>query len=232
RPEGASLEVECEGQSLGTCQVMEGFAEFEFDVPADLSKHAKWVVNNAGSALDGMGNAADIGINQPDSGQFDQTKELQAFCGCSVLMPRNLFLEHADSMSVSSCITRTPIFHGVFVKPDGNFFFEPRSVVRHIHAGSSGEWSPGFRYHVTRNYRLNGFKNAGAVQLLLLTALFARSMLRVVRGNRQLGLWSWRGTPLSEMTPVQIEFKALLNAASMIPSILGKRLRALLRKDR
>lgn len=105
-------------------------------------------------------------------------------------------------------------------------------MVRHIHAGSSGEWSPGFRYHVTRNYRLNGFKNAGAAQIVLLIALFSRSLVRAARGNRRLGLLSWRRMLLNDMAPVQIEFKALMNAASMLPSILGKRLRVLLRKDR
>lgn len=232
RPDGASLDVECEGRLLGACQVGEGFAEFEFDVPAELSQHAKWVVNNAGSALDGLGNAADIGINQPDIGQFDQVRELEAFCGCSVLMPRKLFLEHRGFDERFFMYYEDADLSWRIRNAGWKLLFEPRSVVRHIHAGSSGEWSPGFRYHVTRNYRLNGFKNAGAAQLVLLAALFARSLLRAARGNWHLGLWSWRGKLLKDMAPVQIELKALLNAASMIPSILGKRLRTLLRKDR
>ncbi|PNV96700.1 group 2 family glycosyltransferase [Pseudomonas protegens] len=232
RPDGVCLEVACEGQSLGTCNVQEGFAEFEFDIPCDLSNNAKWVVNNAGSSLDGLGNAADIGINQPDVGQFDQPRELDAFCGCSVLMPRKLFIDHGGFDERFFMYYEDADLSWRLRKAGWKLFFEPRSVVRHIHAGSSGEWSPGFRYHVTRNYRLNGFKNAGAAQIVLLIALFSRSLVRAARGNRRLGLLSWRRMLLNDMAPVQIEFKALMNAASMLPSILGKRLRVLLRKDR
>lgn len=232
RPDGVSLDVECAGRWVGSCQVQEGFAEFEFDVPADLSMNAKWVVNNAGSTLDGLGNAADVGINQFDIGQFDQPRELEAFCGCSVLMSRKLFIDHGGFDERFFMYYEDVDLSWRIRNAGWKLFFEPQSVVRHIHAGSSGEWSPSFRYHVTRNYRLNGFKNAGPAQLLVLTALFFRSLVRALRGNRRLGLWSWRGMLLKDMAPVQIEFKALLNAASMIPSIMGARLRALLRKDR
>lgn len=232
RPEGVRLEVECDGQSLGTCLVHEGFAEFQFDVPADVSNNAKWVVNNAGSALDSLGNAADIGINQPDDGQFDQPRELEAFCGCSVLMSRKLFVDQGGFDERFFMYYEDADLSWRIRKAGWKLLYEPHSVVRHIHAGSSGEWSPGFRYHVTRNYWLNVFKNAGAAHLVVQTAVFIRALARAVRGNRRLGLLSWRGRSLNEMTPQQIEFKALLKATLMIPAIFGARLRALMRKDR
>ncbi|WP_294737468.1 glycosyltransferase [uncultured Pseudomonas sp.] len=232
RPEGVCLEVECDGLSLGTCLVREGFAEFQFDVPGDASNNAKWVVNNAGSRLDGLGNAADIGINQLDAGQFDQPGELDAFCGCSVLIPRKLFVDHGGFDERFFMYYEDADLSWRIRKAGWKLVFEPSSVVRHIHAGSSGEWSPGFRYHVTRNYWLNVFKNAGPAHLVVQTALFIRVLVRVVRGNRRLGLLSWRGRPLNEMTPQQIELKALLKAVLMIPAILGTRLRTIKRKDR
>ncbi|KMN16118.1 glycosyltransferase [Pseudomonas weihenstephanensis] len=232
RPEGVPLEVECDGQLLGTCLVREGFAEFQFDVPGDVSNNAKWVVNNAGSALDGRGNAADIGINQSDAGQFDQPRELDAFCGCSVLMSRMLFVEHGGFDERFFMYYEDADLSWRIRKAGWKILFEPQSVVRHIHAGSSGEWSPSFRYHVTRNYWLNAFKNAGPSHLAVQTARFIRVLARAVRGNRRAGLLSWRGKSLNEMTPQQIELKALLKATLMIPAILGMRLRTLMRKDR
>lgn len=232
RPEGVCLEVECDGHSLGTCLVHEGFAQFQFDVPADVANNAEWVVNNAGSALDGRGNAGDIGINQPDAGQFDQPRELEAFCGCSVLIPRKLFIDHGGFDERFFMYYEDADLSWRIRKAGWKLLYEPRSVVRHIHAGSSGEWSPVFRYHVTRNYWLNVFKNAGASHLVVQTARFIRVLVRAVRVNRRLGLLSWRGRSLNEMTPQQIEFKALLKATLMLPAILGKRLRVLMRKDR
>ena len=41
----------------------------------------------------------------------------------------------------------------------GKIMFCPESVVRHIHTGSSTEWSPFFTYHVYRNKLLFLYKN-------------------------------------------------------------------------
>lgn len=231
RPEGVDLEVECEGRLLGCCRVREGFAEFEFDIPADLSAAARWVVNNAGSRLDGFGNASDIGINQPDAGQFDNAGELEAFCGCSVLMPRSLFIEQGGFDERFFMYYEDVDLSWRIRNAGWKLLLEPRSIVRHIHAGSSGEWSPGFRYHVTRNYRLNGFKNARFPQLAVLAGLFARALINAARLAGRAGWQARRGVALTAMTPAQIELKALLDAASMIPKMLGERVRALLRKE-
>lgn len=232
RPEGVCLEVECGGQSLGTCLVREGFTEFQLDVPDDVSSNAKWVVNNAGSSLDGRGNAADIGINQPDVGQFDQPRELEAFCGCSVLMSRKLFVDHGGFDERFFMYYEDADLSWRIRNAGWKLLFQPSSVVRHMHAGSSGEWSPGFRYHVTRNYWLNAFKNAGAAHLIVQAALFIRVLVRAVRRNWRIGLLSWRGKSLNEMSPQQIEFNAILKAALMLPAIVGARLSGFTRKDR
>jgi GT2 family glycosyltransferase len=102
--------------------------------------------------------------------------------------------------------------------------FEPRSVVRHIHAGSSGEWSPSFRYHVTRNYRLNGFKNARVPQLLVLTIRLSLALGRALRVGG-FGVWRKRSSiNLQAMSAVEIEFKALAETFALIPRILFRRM--------
>lgn len=225
RPDGVELEVECEGRSIGSCRVGEGFSEFEFEIPIGQSRSAKWIVNNAGSRLDGFGNAADVGINQPDVGQFNKAGELEAFCGCSVLLPRQLFLDFGGFDESFFMYYEDVDLSWRMRNAGWKLLFEPDSVVRHIHAGSSGEWSPSFRYHVTRNYRLNGFKNARLPQLIVLAGLFASALVRAARRAGRSGWRTRRGVALNEMAPLQIEFKALLDAASMMPAILAKRLR-------
>ncbi len=44
--------------------------------------------------------------------------------------------------------------------------YQPQSLVRHVHAGTSVEWSPFFRYHVLRNHRLMKAKNLPFAPLL------------------------------------------------------------------
>ena len=38
--------------------------------------------------------------------------------------------------------------------------YQPRALLRHVHCGSSGEWSPFFTFHVERNRVLVAIKNA------------------------------------------------------------------------
>ncbi|MBC7404630.1 MAG: class I SAM-dependent methyltransferase [Cytophaga sp.] len=230
KPSGTELRVECEGLDLGSYHVTDVFTELKIEIPTSLLDSANWVINNAGSRLDKYGNAADIGINQPDHGQFDALSDLDAFCGCSVLIPRNLFLNlggfderffmYYEDVDLSWRMRRKGLL----------IVFEPRSVVRHIHAGSSGEWSPSFRYHVTRNYRLNGFKNARVPQMLVLTMRLLLALGRSLRVGG-LGMWRKRSTKkLQTMSAVEIEFRALADAFVLAPGILTRRMLALWKK--
>ena len=55
----------------------------------------------------------------------------------------------------------------------GRIMYYPGAVVRHIHAGSSGEWSPFFTYHVCKNKLLFVAKNYGRRRFL---SFFARQL--------------------------------------------------------
>ena len=228
-PEGVELEVYCADTLLGSCRVSGEFTEFKIAIPAGLLSAAEWVVNNAGSRLDRLGNAEDIGINQPDRGLFDAATELEAFCGCSVLLPRNLFMAQ-DGFDERFFMYYEDADLSWRIRRSGyRIVYEPNSVVRHIHAGSSVEWSPGFRYHVIRNSRLNAIKNAGLPQLLLLLMRLSYRFFRRLPGN--IGSWyRQRGGALNSMTTAQIEFKALGDAIAMIPAILSVRLRNAFRR--
>ncbi len=224
------LEVKCDGCSLGLHRVTNEFAELEIEIPRSLLDSSNWVINNAGSRLDRYGNASDIGINQPDHGQFDNISDIEAFCGCSVLIPRKTFLNLGGFDDKFFMYYEDVDLSWRMRLNDLKIIFEPRSVVRHIHAGSSGEWSPGFRYHVTRNYRLNGFKNAHLPQLLILIMRFMFAFGRSLR-VAGFGVWSRRSSMnLQTMSPVEIEFKALLDAFTWIPGILIRRMLSLWKK--
>jgi GT2 family glycosyltransferase len=65
------------------------------------------------------------------------------------------------------------------------FVYEPKAVVRHVHCGSSGEWSPFFCFHVERNRVLVNLKNNSLILALLVLigfmARFGRAWYRIVR---------------------------------------------------
>lgn len=99
--------------------------------------------------------------------------------------------------------------------------FEPSAVVRHIHAGSSGEWSPTFRYYVTRNRHLNCIKNANfGFAILCLLHLFFDFFKCLFRYKHGL---STQDKDLERMSPEQIEFKAITEAILMAPNTLNQR---------
>lgn len=118
------------------------------------------VVNNAGNVLVDGGSGADRGFRQVDEGQFDGPTEVFAWCGAAVALKR----EYLDDV-------------GLF---DDEFFlyyedfdlawrgrllgwryrYVPSSVVRHMHATTTGEGSALFDHYVHRNRLLTLVKNA------------------------------------------------------------------------
>lgn len=227
---GVEVIVYCAGSLLGSCRVMEEFTEIDIEIPADFLSSAEWVVNNAGSKLDRFGNAADIGINQPDHGQYDTSGDLEAFCGCSVLIPRNLFLGLKGFDESFFMYYEDADLSWRMRRSGYRIVFEPRSVVQHIHAGSSVEWSPNFRYHVTRNYRLNGIKNAALPQMLFLLMRLPYAYLRrLIKGGINVR-HHLSGVTLNTMSPAQIEIKALGDAILMVSGILFNRVKTQFRR--
>lgn len=118
------------------------------------------VVNNVGSCLFAGGFGGDRGFLERDHGQYEQPAEVFAWCGGAVLLKRRyleqvglfderLFLYYEDT-DLS--------WRGRLL--GWRYLYEPRSLVRHRHAASSGVGSPTFRYYTERNRLLVLAKNA------------------------------------------------------------------------
>lgn len=168
------------------------------------------VINNAGSELHPAKTWPIIepGIDQKDRGQFDTVREITAFCGVSVLLNRKmlkeigLFDEHFFMYFEDGDLS----WRGQ--KAGWKFYLAPKSLVRHIHSGSSGTGSPLFAFHVSRNRILILFKNAN------LTIAF-KGFLAVVRDR----FFRVPKTPRNLALGVKILASALL----LIPVMLLKR---------
>lgn len=117
------------------------------------------MIQNAGSGINEAFEGFDIGMGEKDLGQYDSVRKLDAGCGASIIMRRS------DFQKVGGFDKRFFMYYedtdlSYRIKATGkHILFCPRSVVRHVHTGSSGEWSPFFTYHVYRNRLIFIYKN-------------------------------------------------------------------------
>ncbi len=158
---GRAFTVELGGRTLGEGVLGEGFAEYRFALPeAEVAALGRYVINNAASFLDNSGVTGDRGIFAPDEGQYDQAEDVTALCGGSMLLRRQAF-EGVGGFD--------PVFFMYFEDVDLSWRlrrrgfrlrYQPASVVRHAHAGTSTEGSPLFVFFTARNRLLMLLKNA------------------------------------------------------------------------
>lgn len=130
-------------------------------------QHAQSYIQNAGQELLPGGYCRDRGSWVEDNaehhapvGQYNQQEEVFGLCGAAVLL-RRAMLEEVGLLDDAFFMYYEDIDLSWRARAMGwRLLYVPQSVVRHVHSGSSGEWSPFFRYHVERNRLLMLIKNA------------------------------------------------------------------------
>lgn len=131
-----------------------------------LSK-AKDKVQNAGIIVFQDGYGRDIGsiirysnqYYEYDRGQYEKEAEIYAACGAAVLFRRDL-LEKLGFLDESFFMYYDDVDICEKARIAGyKIFYCPKAVARHLHALSSGEWSPFFIYHVEKGRLLHVFYN-------------------------------------------------------------------------
>ncbi|MEY2420433.1 MAG: hypothetical protein QOI95_500 [Acidimicrobiaceae bacterium] len=118
------------------------------------------VVNNVGSVLVRLGFGGDRGYLEPDRGQYDESEDVFAWCGGGVLLRRE-YLEQVGLFDESFFLYYEDTDLAWRGRAQGwHYRYVPSSVVRHLHAASTGESSPIFQHYVERNRLLMLLKNA------------------------------------------------------------------------
>jgi len=182
-----------------------------------LYKDNPGVIQNAGSYLTDKGEGGDLGSHQADEGQYESTREVMAVCGASMLLKRTLIEEiggldedfFAYYEDTDLCY-RTKL-HGKKI------IYAPRSVVFHIHAATSGEWSPFFTFLVFRNKILLHLKNSHLALLIKVAFLYCRQIFidGILRGSN-------RKTHLKVVTSIIQKFPKFLVKRFFIRFMLKK----------
>jgi GT2 family glycosyltransferase len=150
-----------------------------YDVPAAAG--GRTIVNNAGTDLLASGFAADRGYLQPDDGRLDDATDVFAWCGGGVVLRRDylddvglfdeeLFLYYEDLELAWRGTAR-----------GWRYRYIPDSVVRHVHAATSGRGSALKQFYDERNRLLVLARHGTLVQAataslrsLLVTASYTR----------------------------------------------------------
>lgn len=220
---GNHFSVSLGGQIIGEGVLDETFSEYRFPIPATLAINCKFnLINNVGTLLDEFGNAQDRGIYQSDRGQFDLAEDQAALCGAAMLIRRSA-LDRVGGFDAGFFMYYEDVDLSWRLRRNGyRLRYAPTSVVRHIHTGSSKEWSPLFIFHTARNRVLIRFNNAPWVSALqaylieiaacLLTGW--RAVLALIKGRQSSRAWE----------DSALRLKIQLSLIKRIPLAIAKRL--------
>ncbi len=189
-------------------------------LPADLPRVD--VVNNAGGIVLEDGYGADRAYQQVDDGRFDSPAEVFTACGNGMAMRRELgaeldwfdddFFLYYEDTDLSWRIRA----RGYAIR------YEPSAVLRHVHAASSGEWSPLFVFHVDRNRLLMVTKDATVRLALLVVLRYPLTTASMALRTLRQGIAS-RSRPA--VRPTLLRLRVIASYLRLLPRMLARRRR-------
>ena len=196
--------------------------QYNFLIPMEIIENKSFfVINNAGTFLDAKGNAKDRGIYQPDRGQYNNNEDIDAFCGAAVLFRKSVLTQVGGFDKNFFMYYEDADLSWRMKKKGYKINYEPKSIVKHIHTGSSKEWSPLFMFFVMRNSILMRFKNATLYESIKkLVTLEIRLLLEIING---LKLLITRKLTKQHIEMITLLFKIQLSLLKNIPISLLKR---------
>ncbi len=120
------------------------------------SKHSstRYLINNAGSGIHPTGQPFDVGFGEEDHGQYSNKAYRDAFCGCSVLLRRDLFVKRKIFVSQFFAYYEDSELSDWIIKNKMKILYVPSSIVYHKHSESMSEESLTWKTLVNRSFRL------------------------------------------------------------------------------
>ena len=185
------IAVWCNDRLLAEAEIGRKPVDLHIPLTSDLYAHATPVIQNAGSlvSLDGSGRDRGAVVEGPfhyyesDQGQYEQVEEVFAACGAACLYRRTM-LEDVGLFDESFFMYYEDTDLSWRARLRGwKIVYVPHAVVRHVHCGSSGEWSPLFTFHVKKNRLAMVIKNGSWRQVILSWAGYLYALAR------SCGIW-------------------------------------------
>jgi hypothetical protein len=171
------------------------------------------VINNVGSVLTADGYGVDRGWLQVDRGQFDTPVDVDLWCGAAVLLSRP-YLDDVGLFDERLFLYYEDVELSLRGRAHGwRYRSAPESVVRHLHAASSGEGSALKERFNERNRLLVATRHDGPARA---TALSLRYLLTTASYLRRDVAAPWLRRESADSTIVRrrlVAFGAYLRAA-------------------
>jgi GT2 family glycosyltransferase len=169
------------------------------------------IIQNAGSDLNEHYNGYDIGFGEVDTGQFQVECERNLACGAAMIIERDIFLKIGGfEKSFFAYYEDTDL--SLRVRTQGKkIIYCPSAVVRHVHTGTSKEWSPFFIFLITRNRLWFILRN---FSLCVFTRQFTSQLIYTIKGFT---------VAKSERKRSIIELKAIVLCLIKAPFLLKRR---------
>lgn len=152
RSSPVEVDVRAGGSVVARLRVEAAGTSSQCDLPADVVRAAAGdVINNAGTRVDGEGQFGDRGIFEFDRGQFDAIEDVPALCGASMLLRRRM-LDEIGGFDTRYFMYFEDVDLSWRARRAGwRVVYTPHARLRHVHAASSREGSPLWRFFVARN---------------------------------------------------------------------------------
>lgn len=148
--------------------------EYTLSVPEGIRAIATPVEQNTGSLVFRNGTGRDRGTYvkdneaffEPDSGKYSLIEEVFAGCGASLLLKREMLSEVGDFEDDFFMYYEDTDLCWRARLLGWKVLYAPEALVRHIHCGTTQEWSPSFIYLTERNRLAMILKNGSPRQIL------------------------------------------------------------------
>jgi len=200
-----------------------GSENFTFTVGREILEDRVDVICNTGIILYEDIAGADRGFREIDKGQYDRVEEVFGACGASALYRKKMFED-------------VGLFDGCFFAyyEDTDLAWRSRlrgwkckytheSVVYHVHAGTSTEWSPFFIYHVERNRICMLVKNSRLRSIPHALLLFFGLTLSLT-SKYTLSKLAKRRLPRGFEARVKMQSLAAAHLLRVFPELIKKRI--------
>jgi GT2 family glycosyltransferase len=178
------------------------------------------MLNSTGSRLLRDGHGEDRGFRDGDDGRYEREEEVFAGCGAALLLRKEV-LDEVGSFDERYFMYYEDTDLAWRARHRGwRFRYTPASLVRHVHCGSSGEWSPFFTFHVERNRVVTNLKNGDLwAAIWTVFSLFSRVRKAAIR------LLTDDGTFRRRWATLRAYLAAVVSLAVLMPAILFERYR-------
>lgn len=161
---------------------------------SEINKYFLYAVQNSGVIVFKNGFGRDRGavtmvdrtqFYELDSEFFNKPCEIISFCGGSTIIRKDLFIQEG-MFDPSFFMYYEDVDLSLKLQRRGwKIYYEPNSIVYHIHAGTSEEWSPIFTFNVEKNHLAVILKHfpihVFIKEIIIYFALWGMSILRMLK---------------------------------------------------